>query len=105
MSILKEDVFLFPSKSEGLGTPILESQTCGIPVVSNYLKDVTDTIIEYGKGGYYLDLDPKKWAEIIKKVIDIPTKTKINNARKIREISSSNVIDHKYFDMINQLIS
>ncbi len=103
--LTSSDVFLFPSKSEGLGTPLLESQTCGIPVVSNHLKDVTDTVIEYGKGGYYLDLDPKKWAEIIKKVVDIPKETKIKNARKIREISSSNVIDHKYFDIINQLIS
>ena len=103
--LTSSDVFLFPSKSEGLGTPLLESQTCGIPVVSNYLKDVTDTVIEYGKGGYYLDLDPKKWAEIIKKVVDIPKETKIKNARKISEISSSNVIDHKYFDIINQLIS
>ena len=30
------DVFLVPSISEGFCTPILESQACGVPVVSNY---------------------------------------------------------------------
>ena len=33
------DVYLFPSRHEGLGTPILEAQACGKPVIA------------YGKGG------------------------------------------------------
>mgnify|MGYP001317406440 FL=1 len=45
------DVFLFPSKAEGLGTPLLESQACGVPVVSNYIRDITDILIEKEEGG------------------------------------------------------
>ena len=60
------DVFLFPSKAEGLGTPLLESQVCGVPVVSNYIKDITDPVIENNKGGFFLDLDANNWADKVK---------------------------------------
>ena len=98
------DVFLFPSKAEGLGTPILESQVCGVPVVSNYIKDVTDTIIKKNEGGYFLDLDAKKWTERIQKVLEIPEKVLVNNAKHINSISSSELIDEEYYNRISKLI-
>ena len=36
------DVFLFPAWNEALGTPILEAQACGVPVVVNLIKGSTD---------------------------------------------------------------
>jgi len=51
------DVFLFPSKAEGLGTPLLESQACGIPVVSNSIKGISDMVIEDARGGFSLKMD------------------------------------------------
>ena len=97
------DVFLFPSKSEGLGTPILESQACGVPVISNYIKDVTDTIIEKNKGGYFLELDAKRWAEGIQKVLEIPQEVLIDNSKYINNICSSKIIDTEYYKKINEL--
>ncbi len=99
------DVFLFPSKAEGLGTPLLESQACGVPVVSNYIKDVTNTIIEKEKGGYYLDLEEKKWAEAIQKVLKIPKEVLVNNANYVSSLSSSEIIDEQYINRIRRLIS
>ena len=98
------DVFLFPSKAEGLGTPILESQACGVPVVSNYIKDITDFIIAKNKGGYFLELDVKRWAETIQKAIEIPKEVLIENAEYVSKICSSKLIDDEYYKKIHQLI-
>ena len=98
------DVFLFPSKAEGLGTPILESQACGVPVVSNFIENITDTIIKENKGGYFLDLDSKRWARAIQNVIKISKDILIDNANYINNISSSKIIDAEYFKKIKKLI-
>lgn len=98
------DIFLFPSKAEGLGTPLLEAQACGLPVVSNYIKDITDTMIKEHIGGYFLELDERKWAQKIQKVLEIPKKNLIDNAKHINDMCSSKVIDAKYFDKIKELI-
>ena len=98
------DIFLFPSKSEGLGTPILESQLCGIPVISNYIKDVTDTIIKENKGGYFLELNDKEWAETVQKAIKIPQEILIGNAKYMESLCSSKIIDDEYNKKINKLI-
>ena len=98
------DVFLFPSKAEGLGTPILESQACGVPVVSNFIENITDTIIKENKGGYFLHLDSKGWAKAIQKVIRIPNEILIDNANYINNICSSKIIDAEYFKKIKKLI-
>ncbi len=97
------DVFLFPSKAEGLGTPILESQACGVPVVSNYLKDITDSIIRTNKGGCYLKLDANIWAEQIQKVLEIPKEVLIHNAKYINDMCSTKIIDTEYYKRINLL--
>ena len=98
------DVFLFPSKAEGLGTPILESQACGVPVVSNYIKNITDTIIEKNKGGYFLELNAKRWAKTIEKAMEIPKEVLIENAKHVSNICSSKLIDDENYKKINQLI-
>jgi glycosyltransferase involved in cell wall biosynthesis len=99
------DIFLFPSKAEGLGTPILESQACGVPVVSNYIKDITDLIITKNKGGYFLELNAKRWAETIQKAAEIPEQVLIENAIYVRNTCSSKLIDDVYIKKIYKLIS
>ena len=42
--ISKFDVFLFPSKMEGLGTSILDAQASGVPVVSTYAGGIPELI-------------------------------------------------------------
>ena len=98
------DIFLFPSKAEGLGTPLLESQACGVPVVSNYINGITDTIIKRNEGGYFLDLDAKNWAEAIHKALEIPKEVLENNSKYISTICSSKLIDEEYYTRIRKLI-
>ena len=99
------DIFLFPSLSEGLGTPVLESQSCGVPVVSNHLKDVTDVIIKNGEGGYFVEMDIAKWIEAIKNAENIKTEVLVKNAEYINEICSSVLIDEEYHKKIQSLIN
>jgi len=46
------DAFLFPSKSEGLGSVVLEALMCGLPVIANPLKGITDNAIDHGSNGF-----------------------------------------------------
>ena len=98
------DVFLFPSKAEGLGTPLLECQACGIPLVSNYIKDITDNVIELNKGGFYLKLDADEWAKGIKKAVGIPEEVLVENAKYVSNMCSSDYIDDEYYRKIKKLI-
>ena len=38
--MMLSDIFLFPSLSEGLGTPVIELATCGIPVLANLIPEL-----------------------------------------------------------------
>jgi glycosyltransferase involved in cell wall biosynthesis len=98
------DIFLFPSLAEGLGTPILESQLCGIPVISNNLKNITDQVIKNGVGGYYLELEIVEWAKAIQEAIKIPQEILIDNAKYMESLCSSKIIDDEYNKKINELI-
>lgn len=40
------DVLLAPSRSEGFGVPIIEAQSCGIPVVANNITSMPELLIE-----------------------------------------------------------
>jgi hypothetical protein len=55
-------------------------------------------------GGYFLELDKRKWAQKIQKVLEIPKKSLIDNANHINNVCSSKIIDAKYFDKIKELI-
>ena len=66
------DVMAFPvSKDEGFGTPVVEAQACGIPVVSNNIKDLTKHYIKDGIGGYSSKIDKKLFAQKIKLTLKI----------------------------------
>jgi len=51
------DIFAFASYSEGFGNVLLEAMSFGLPVVSRYIGDVTDTFIEHGGSGYLFSTD------------------------------------------------
>ena len=48
------DIFLFPSRAEGLGNVILEAMAAGLPVVASNLPGVTDFLISSGEQGYLI---------------------------------------------------
>jgi len=97
------DIYLFPSIHEGLGTPILESQACGIPIVANYLPGITDVWIKNNIGGYVCELDAKLWSTAIVKVLEIQSSILHMNSNYILSKAGSRVIDQKYIDIFREL--
>ncbi len=99
------DVFLFPTWNEALGTPVLEAQACGVPVVANLMSGSTDYWIKENKGGFVVEkFDDEIWAEKIKLALRIPNETLRDNSLKIIKIASAKNIDAEYFKRI-QVIS
>ena len=95
------DIFLFPTWNEALGTPVLEAQACGVPVVANLMKGSTDYWIENNIGGFAIEkFNDEIWAEKIKLALKIPNETLIDNSLKISKIASAKNIDAEYFKRI-----
>ena len=98
------DVFLVPSISEGFCTPILESQACGVPVVSNFIENVTDKNIIEGKGGFFLKLNCKNWTTKIIDATKIDKSLLTDNSNFLVKNFSAQTIDKLYFEKIKKLI-
>lgn len=70
------DLFLLPSRFEGLGIVLIEAQAAGLTCIAS---DVVPSEADCG-GCNFLSLDssPKEWAEVISNCIDGKIKLKIN---------------------------
>ena len=98
------DVFLFPTWNEALGTPVLEAQACGVPVVANLMQGSTDYWIKDNIGGFTIEkFDDDIWAEKIKLALRIPNETLRDNSSKITKIASAKNIDAEYFKRIQAI--
>ncbi|MGD8787125.1 MAG: glycosyltransferase family 4 protein, partial [Phycisphaerales bacterium] len=97
------DVFVFPTLFEALGTPMLESIACGVPVVANKIEGVTDCWIENGKTGFVCELRPQKFADCIIKASEIDWNALKQGSASILSKASAEVIDKCYFDLIQNL--
>lgn len=98
------DVFLFPSLSEGLGTPILEAIACGIPVVAHRIAGVTDWWIREGVTGYTCDATPEQFAECVERAAAIPREVLDAAASELLGQASTAVIDRRYFQYLTDRI-
>ena len=95
------DVFLFPTWNEALGTPVLEAQACGVPVVANLMSGSTDYWIKNNIGGFVVEkFDHEIWAEKIKLALNITKEILKDNSLKITKIASAKNIDAEYFKRI-----
>ena len=98
------DISCFPSYNEAMGTPLLESIACGVPVIANKDEDSFNEWIINNENGYLEILDPEKWALRIKNLSEIITKEKqIIMSKKIIELSSSKKTDQNYHKLLNEL--
>lgn len=94
------DVYAFPSKKEGLGTPVLESIASGIPVVANRLKGVTDVWIKDGVSGYLSDLEPIHFAQQIILASKLSEQDMRMESESILKTAGTKIIDRTYADLI-----
>lgn len=103
--IAMSDAYLFPSRHEGLGTPILEAQACGVPIIINKMPGISDKWVDEGKAGYIANLDEEEWIKKIKKAILIDKSNLSENSAMIASLAGSNKIDKEYFQKFNNLCS
>ncbi len=96
------DVFLFTSKTEGLGSSILDAFACGVPVVATKAGGIPE-MVNHGYNGLLSDVkDYKNLAENILMLLDDYTLRKkiIQNARKtVNEKFSKEITAEKTMDV------
>ena len=88
-----------------MGTPILEAQACGVPVVANFMLDTSDHWIKEAEGGYLVEkFDPKTWANKINLALKIDQKTLRKNSLDILNEASTKNIDNEYFRRFKSIL-
>ena len=99
------DVFLFPTWNEALGTPILEAQACGVPVVANLMLGSSDNWIKDGVSGYLVEkFDAEIWAEKIKMSLNLTDEILLENSLNILQEASTKKIDEEYFKKLKLFV-
>ena len=68
------------------------------------IKNITDTVIIEGKGGYCVQLNAEMWADRILDALNIPENVLIENSRQVSRTCSSEIIDSEYHKRINELV-
>ena len=96
------DVYAFPTMWEGLGTPMLESVACAVPVVTNRLEGISDVWIKDGFNGFLSSLDAKEYAAKILQASQISRETLLKESDKILAKASTDVIDSEYISLIRK---
>jgi len=57
------DVLLNPSSNEGFGVPIIEAQSCQVPVIVNNFTAMPE-LVEQGKTGYITEIGDKRFTAL-----------------------------------------
>lgn len=65
------DCLLAPSTNEGFGVPIIEAQSCGVPVITNNWTAMPE-LVKDGKTGYVTDVASKRFTPLLS-YIGIPS--------------------------------
>jgi glycosyltransferase involved in cell wall biosynthesis len=97
------DIFAFPTTNEALGTPMLESLSCAVPVVMTRIKGVSDVWIDDGINGYLSELDAKEFAEKILLSQKLKQEELNQKSKEILDIASTSAIDEQYMQIFNKL--
>ena len=76
------DVFVFPSKQEGLPVALMEAMACGVPVVCSRIRG-NDDLVEDGVNGYFVQKNnSREFERIISKIYINIKKESIFDKRK-----------------------
>lgn len=92
----RADVYLLPTRSEGMATTILEAMSFGLPIITTPVGGIVD-FFENGKNGFFIDgYEPEKYADA---VINL-----IHSSDMIKEISQQNYLYAKENFMASKVV-
>ena len=102
------DIFILPSRREGLPNALLEAMACGLCCIANRLKGITDYIIDSGENGYLLDtLEPDSIEHVLRNTIgNRPLQEKLGyKARsKIKRVFDMDQVKTRYAELYLNLL-
>ena len=81
------DIFIRPSRSEGMGNSFIEAMAAGIPVIGTAVGGIPDFLTD-GETGFVVEVDsPQSIASAVRQVIENPTQTQ-RIVEKAKELST-----------------
>jgi len=101
------DVFIMPSRMEGLGLSVLEAQAAGLPVVASNVGGIP-TLIKDGKTGYLVE--PENVDALAKAIVKVLQNMEgaravgLNGRRFVEENFSSDKMVSKTIELYNAIL-
>jgi glycosyltransferase involved in cell wall biosynthesis len=95
------DVFVLPSRHEGLSTALLEAMAMGVPVVATRVGGNPE-LVEHGETGLLVDPDPEQLARAIALLLEdrgLAKRLAESAARVVRERYSWPVVYRRYLEV------
>jgi glycosyltransferase involved in cell wall biosynthesis len=99
------DIYVLPAYNEGLGTPLLESVACGVPVVANSNEPAFKEWINKGENGYLVKLNEREWSSAIQKCTKIKNYKLKKSSEYIQKVASENLINENYYKIMKNLVN
>lgn len=102
------DIFLFPTRLEGLSLTTLEAMACGMPVVTSNCFSMPELVVD-GKGGYLCELDNVNM--FVQKIEQLTADSNLRSAMQtfnrqhIENHFSLEMMTNKYIDLYTKLLS
>ena len=90
------DVYCMPNTDEGLGTPMLESLACAVPVIANRDEPAFRDWIRDGETGWCRPLDADAWARAVLDAHTLSPARLQAAALNVRAVASTAAIDAGY---------
>jgi len=99
------DVYVLPNTNEGLGTPMLESIACGVPVVANAGEAAFAQWVREGENGFLRPLETGAWADAIQAAAEIPSDVRQAQSEAVRATASQVATDTAYRRLMEALLA
>ncbi len=94
------DVFVFPSKWEGLGIALAEAMASGLPAIATSVDGIPDLITD-GVDGFLVDMSVESLAKAMLQMFDLKLRMRIGKAakQKAKKLLSAQVMAEKYYEL------
>jgi len=102
------DIFVLPSRREGLPNALMEAMSCGLACIATRLGGITDYLIDDGKDGLlFAPQDAQELSNKLNMLLnnqEYAQELGINARKKVERLFSIKLISERYFDMYNQVL-